>query len=114
MTELSYRNVMRSNTYRAELDTVVVAPDGTFAAFCLCWFDEENRVGELEPVGTHPRYQRMGFARAACLAALARLKALGGDAAIVYRSGGDEVAASLYGSLGFREITKNWRFSAQA
>ena len=113
VTEQSYRNVMRSNTYRPDLDMVVVAPDGTFAAFCLCWFDEQNRVGELEPVGTHPRYRRMGVARAASLAALARLKALGGDAAIVYQSGGDDVAARLYGSLAFREITKNWHFSAQ-
>ncbi|MCH8850455.1 MAG: N-acetyltransferase, partial [Chloroflexi bacterium] len=50
VTEQSYRNVMRASTYRPELDMVVVAPDGTFAAFCLCWFDQENGVGELEPV----------------------------------------------------------------
>ena len=112
VTEQSYLNVMRSNTYRPELDMVVEAPDGTFAAFCLCWFDEENRVGEFEPVGAHPNYQRRGLARAVCLAALRQLRALGGDAAIVLQTGRDEAAKRLYTSLGFREIMKIWRFSA--
>lgn len=112
VTEQSYLNVMRSNTYRPELDMVVVAPDGTFAAFCLCWFDKENGVGEFEPVGTHPNYQRRGLARAVCLAALRQLRALGGDAAIVLQTGRDEAAERLYTALGFREVTKIWRFAA--
>ena len=112
VTEESYRNVMRSNAYRPELDMAVVTPDGTFAAFCLCWFDEENRVGEFEPVGAHPDYQRMGCARAACVAALRQLRSLGGDSAIVYQTGRDEATARLYESLAFREITRIWRFNA--
>ena len=112
VTEQSFLNVMRSNTYRPELDMVVEAPDGTFAGFCLCWFDEENRVGEFEPVGTHPSYQRRGLARAVCLAALRQLRALRGDAAIVLQTGRDEAAERLYTALGFREVTKIWRFSA--
>ena len=112
VTEQSFLNVMRSNTYRPELDMVVEAPDGTLAAFCLCWFDEENRVGEFEPVGAHPRYQRRGLARAVSLAALSQLRALGGDTAIVLHTGRDEAAERLYTSLGFREVTRSWRFSA--
>lgn len=112
VTEQSFLNVMRSTTYRPELDMVVEAPDGTLAAFCLCWFDEENRVGLFEPVGAHPQFQRKGLARAACLAALRQLRALGGDAAIVLQTGRDEAGVRLYTSLGFREITKIWRFSA--
>lgn len=110
VTEESYRSVMRSNTYRPDLDIVVVAPDGRFAAFCLCWLDEENGVGELEPVGAHPDFQRMGCARAASVEALRRLRQLGADTAVVYHTG--DAAAALYESLGFREITRNRKFSA--
>ena len=46
--------------YRSDLDCVVEAPDGTFAAYVLCWYDEDNGVGEFEPVGTHPDYRRRG------------------------------------------------------
>src|ERR671936_569373 len=51
-----------------ELDQVAVAPDGSFAAFCLCWLYEENRAGNLEPVGTHSDHRRRGLARAVSLA----------------------------------------------
>jgi hypothetical protein len=50
VTETSFANVQDSWPYRASLDCVVEAPDGRFAAYCLVWPDDENRVGELEPV----------------------------------------------------------------
>jgi ribosomal protein S18 acetylase RimI-like enzyme len=110
LTEESYRNVMRSAAYRPDLDMVVVAPDGAFASYCLCWYDAANGVGEFEPVGTHPDYQRRGLARAVSAAALHRLRELGADTAIVYYSW--EGAGLLYESLGFREITRLRKLSA--
>ena len=56
MTTESYRAVMEAWPYRHDLDQVVEAPDGTLAAFALGWLDEVDRAGELEPVGTDPRY----------------------------------------------------------
>lgn len=99
----SYINVMNGWPYRNGLDWVIEAPDGDFAAFALAWLDEENRVGELEPVGADPSYRRLGLARAASLAALHALKAAGADSAVVYPRGDDAypVPARLYGSLGF-------------
>jgi hypothetical protein len=61
VTEASYANVMAAWPYRPELDWVVEAPDGRFAAFCLVWLDERNGTGELEPVGTHPAFRRRGL-----------------------------------------------------
>ncbi len=109
VTEESYRNVMRAWPYRRDLDCVVEAPDGTFASYALCWYDETNLVGELEPVGTHPDHRRMGLGAAACLFALRRLREEGGRQCIVYAGGRDEdaPARALYESIGFRRHTRD-------
>ena len=54
-----YRRVTKTRPYRADLDCVAEAPDGTFAAYVLCWYDDANGVGELEPVGAHPELRKI-------------------------------------------------------
>jgi ribosomal protein S18 acetylase RimI-like enzyme len=105
----SYRRVMQAWPYRPELDQVAVAPDGSFAAFCLCWLDEENRAGNLEPVGTHPDHRRRGLARAVSLAGLRALHAAGAETALVYSVGGSH-ASRLYKSLGFASQSRHLAF----
>ena len=104
VTQKSYRNVMRTWPYRPELDCVAEAPDGSFAAYALVWYDDANRVGELEPVGTHPDQRRRGLASAVILHALRRLRDAGAETAVVYAGGREEdaPARALYESLGFR------------
>jgi len=43
------------------LDLVAVAPDGAFTSFCIAWFDEQNRIGMFERVGTHPAHSQRGL-----------------------------------------------------
>jgi ribosomal protein S18 acetylase RimI-like enzyme len=105
----SYRRVMRAWPYRPDLDQVAVAPDGSFAAFCLCWLDEQNGVGELEPVGTHPDHLRRGLATAVCRFALANLRAAGATTALVYAKHGYR-ALGLYEGLGFRAISRHLQY----
>jgi ribosomal protein S18 acetylase RimI-like enzyme len=105
----SYLQVMRAWPYRAELDWVAVARDGTFAANCLCWLDEANRVVEMEPVGTHPDHRRRGLAAAVCLAALQAASEAGADTGLVYPVNGLP-AATLYESIGFRAISRHLTF----
>jgi ribosomal protein S18 acetylase RimI-like enzyme len=100
VTETSFANVRASWPYRGSLDCVVEAPDGRFAAYCLVWPDDENRVGELEPVGTREEFRRRGLGAAVCTFALRRLHEEGGRQAIVYCVTG--AACGLYESLGFR------------
>jgi ribosomal protein S18 acetylase RimI-like enzyme len=108
VTEESYGNVMRTWPYRPDLDCVLEAPDGSLAAYVLCWYDEANRVGEFEPVGTHPDHRRRGFGAAVCNYALSRLSETGAQKAIVYAGGRDEDAGAraLYESVGFRQHTR--------
>jgi ribosomal protein S18 acetylase RimI-like enzyme len=105
LTEDVYRSVMQTWPYRKDLDCVLEAPDGTFAAYVLCWYDDVNRVGEFEPVGTHPDYRRQGLGAIVCGYALHRLRSAGARQAVVYASGREEdrAARALYKRVGFRQ-----------
>jgi ribosomal protein S18 acetylase RimI-like enzyme len=92
--------------YRADLDLVVEAPDGSFAAYALVWLDEENGVGELEPVGTHPAHQRLGLGKAVCLEAARRLRELGAGTAVVYSLAGYH-AGLLYERAGYTQVDRH-------
>ena len=100
LTESSYAQVRAEWPYRDSLDCVVEAPDGRFAAYCLCWPDDLNSVAEFEPVGTREEFRRRGLGAAVCTFALRRLHDEGIRQAIVYCS--SPPACALYESLGFR------------
>jgi len=108
VTAESYRNVMAGWPYRPDLDCVVEAPDASFAAYALAWYDDRNRVGALEPVGTHPEHRRLGLARAVNLLALRRLRETGAESAIVLCRGDSAYPAPklLYESVGFRQHSR--------
>jgi len=100
LTEASYAQLRTQWPYRESLDCIVEAPDGRFAACCLCWPDDAHGVGELEPVGVREKFRRRGLGRAVCTFALRRLHEEAGRQAIVYCA--TEPACALYESLGFR------------
>ncbi len=113
VTAASYLRVMAAPLYRPDLDVVVEAPDGTIAAFALCWYDPASGGADLEPVGTHPDHRRRGLARAACLAALRRAHRLGATDCVIYSWASNAAAASLYASMGFRVATRSIAFSRE-
>jgi GNAT superfamily N-acetyltransferase len=112
VTVESYRNVIGAWPYRGDLDCVVEAADGSFGAFALAWLDAENRVGALEPVGTHPTHRRLGLGRAVSLFALARLRKAGATHAVVQCRGdeGYPVPKRLYESVGLRPVARVLRY----
>lgn len=97
----------RAPSFRRELDSVAVAPDGTFAAYVGIPYDEANRLGIFEPVCTHPNHVRRGLASALMTEGLLRLWEMGAVEAIV-GTGDMEAANGLYTSMGFTEAYKNW------
>ncbi|MFO7635000.1 MAG: GNAT family N-acetyltransferase [Caldilinea sp.] len=93
--------------FRPELDLVIVAPDGGFAAYVGVPYDEANRRGIFEPVCTHPDHQRKGLARALMFEGFHRLRALGAIDATV--DTGDAVAANaFYTAMGFTEAYRGY------
>jgi hypothetical protein len=105
MTADRYRSIMDTWPYRHDLDQVVEAPDGTFAASALGWYDDVNRVGLLEPVGTDPRHDRLGLGAAVSIACLHAMRSAGATRAVVCPRGDDAypVPRHLYHRIGFRD-----------
>jgi predicted N-acetyltransferase YhbS len=88
--------LQRAPDYRKDLDICILAPDGEIASFCIIWYDAQNRVGALEPVGTVPDHRRMGLAREVIREGLRRVAAMGAEKVVV--GGGQK----FYESIGFK------------
>ncbi|TDD73028.1 GNAT family N-acetyltransferase [Jiangella aurantiaca] len=116
MSGADYRGVMRTPSYRPELDWLVLAPDGTPAASALAWLDVASGVAVLEPVGTDPRHRRRGLAAAASQAALRAAARLGAKHARVCARGDDDrpAARAAYEAIGFRAYARNVRLVRRA
>ncbi len=98
----TYRTLQSAPGYRLDLDIVIMAPDASFAAFALAWYDEVNRIGTFEPVGTDPDHQGKGLGKAVMYEGFRRLRGLG--ATLAYVGTGPRIAANrLYLSVGFDE-----------
>jgi ribosomal protein S18 acetylase RimI-like enzyme len=113
VTTESYANVRRTWPYRDDLDCVLVAPDGSLAAYTLAWYDDETRVGEFEPVGVHPNHRRLGLGRSVNLFGLHRLREAGATTALVACSDDDANnpgPKALYRSVGFRTLSRSVTF----
>ena len=101
------RAIMQSHNYDPTLDLVVVAPDGTLAASCIAQIEEG--LGFTDPLSTHPRYQRLGLARALLLTAFATLKERGVARAALSTSSTNHAALKTFASVGFQtEWSKSW------
>ena len=96
-----YRRFIASEAHIGERDLVVISPDGHGVSACCIWFDEVNRVGLFEPVGTHPDFQRKGLGKALLSEALRRMKTAGLDSAIVSTNDKNVSGIALYQSVGF-------------
>ena len=96
------RRILDQPHYRPELDIVIAAPDGRLAAFCLFWLHPHGHTGQIEPMATHPDFQRLGLGKASIYAGLAKVAALGATRAVVGTSGSNVRSQGMYQGAGFR------------
>jgi mycothiol synthase len=98
--------------YIADLDLVVVAPDGRLAAFCVGWLDRHGPdgavLGQVEPLGVHPDFQGQGLGWAVLLEGLRRMPAHGATRLLVETDTYRDAAFGLYQSAGFRVAQEIW------
>jgi len=106
----AYLAMRQAPGYRPDLDVKAYHGD-TIAAGCICWFDEVDGCGELEPVGTHPAHRRRGLAAACITQALRALRKHGAAKAYVRPSKANSAAVALYEKVGFRTVDEDlgWR-----
>lgn len=97
-----YRQVMESPGYDPGRELVAETAGGSFAAFAVTWYDELNRTGLLEAVGTHPEHRRLGLGRAVVVFAAHHMAAAGMEYAIVANFESNAASGALYRSAGFK------------
>jgi GNAT superfamily N-acetyltransferase len=108
--------------FRRDLVPVVVAPDGTPAAYCIGWLDETTRSVEIEPLGTHAKYRRLGLARAIVREVHRRAWRLDARSVMVWATDPassahvNEPARRLYTSTGMRprRVVRDYRKDLRA
>lgn len=106
MTERTARTYAAASFYNKDLDLVAVDRHGDFAAFCTVRMDPGSGMAELEPVGTHPNYRRLGLAKSVICEGLRRLQKYQPSTMCILGAATSEAANRLYDSVGFTEKTE--------
>lgn len=95
---------IRNPAYRPELNLVVTAPDGSFAGFCVGWFEPARQAAQIEPFGVHPRFHQQGLGRILLLEILRRFKEQGATRAFVETDLDRTPARRAYEAVGFQPL----------
>lgn len=103
MTKRTAKIFSTASFYNKDLDLVAVDRHGNFAAICTVRMDPVSRIAELEPVGTHPDYRKLGLARSVICEGLHRLQKYHPSSICIIGAAASEAANRLYESVGFTE-----------
>jgi len=87
---------------RLELNTIIVAPDGEYAAALGMWFDKHNKYAYLEPLCSIPKYKGMGLGKMALFEAMKKTKRLG--AAYCFGASSEFYTAIGFDTIAHREL----------
>jgi ribosomal protein S18 acetylase RimI-like enzyme len=110
LTVEKYERLLTLPHYRTDDDLVVEAPDGSLAAFAMAWWDPHARVGEFEPVGTHPEHRRRGLSRALLTWGLRRYAERDARIVQVYSDAANAASEALYQAVGFERRAFHRRY----
>ncbi len=81
--------------YQWDWDLLILSPQKQVVGFSLVWVDWANRLAEIEPLGVHPEFRRMGLARALVAETLSRLRERGVDTLYIQSDPDPNYAANL-------------------
>ncbi len=111
-SEVRLRSLQSSPSYQAELDLVIVNPQGESVAYCMGWVEENNpKSGYIEPMGVHTDYRRNGLATALAKECFKRLGNMGVESVWIASNAEPDVSNSLYESLNPASIKRSYRYS---
>ena len=101
VTLAAYEHLRAASSYRADLDTVLVPPDGEGVASALGWYDPLTKGGSQEPVPTHPEFRQRGLGRLVVQEVTRRSTTLGAEQVSIYTLERLPAATALYRSVGY-------------
>ncbi|MCB9423147.1 MAG: GNAT family N-acetyltransferase [Ardenticatenaceae bacterium] len=111
-SEARLRSLQSSPEYQAELDLVIVNPQGESVAYCMGWVEENDpKSGYIEPMGVHTDYRRMGLGKALAKECFKRLANLGVEHVTIASHAEPNVSNFLYESLNPTSIKRAYRYS---
>src|SRR5262249_38455523 len=113
MTREWRRRTLEMPQHASALDLVAVAPGGRLAGFCICWPSHAGgrSVCQIEPLGVHPDFQRLGLGHVLLAEALGRMREHAAEWALVETYTVLPDALRLYTSAGFRATATIARYS---
>lgn len=94
----------QTSLYRADLDLVVLDPDGSAAAYGLFWFDPVTATGLVEPMRTEVAHQRRGLARHILTTGIGLLADAGAVRIKICFEPDNPASSNLYLSVGFEPL----------
>lgn len=103
--------IMRVPEYLPDLDTLAIAPNGDLAAFCIGGLDGE--VGYTDPIGTHPKYQKLGLGKAIVTHVMSALKKKGISTIELGTSSDNIAMQKLAQSVGYILVSESYWYSRQ-
>ncbi len=102
--------IMRTSNYEMTLDLLVLAPNGSFAAYCTCEVENEDK-GSTDPIAVHPSYQAKGIGKAILTKGLEALKAKHISKVYLGTSSRNTAMMQLAESVGFRVVSEKLWFA---
>lgn len=111
-SEVRLRSTQSSPNYQAELNLVIVNPQGESVAYCMGWVEEINpKVGYIEPMGTHSEYRKNGFGKALAKECFKRLATMGVETAWVASNAEPDISNFLYEALKPASVKRSYRYT---
>lgn len=104
--EYTLRNTSKFDTYRNELDIIVMGPEHTPVALCSGRYDKKNRMASFEAVACFKEHRKKGISKAMMLHALKAARDLGAAVSTVLTLTPDQFPAPnrLYEAAGFKLV----------
>jgi ribosomal protein S18 acetylase RimI-like enzyme len=111
-SEARLRSLQSSPSYQAELDLVIVNPQGESVAYCMGWVEENDpKTGYIEPMGVHSDYRRNGLGTALAKECFQRLGNMGIERVWIASHAEPDVSNFLYDSLNPASVKRSYRYS---
>lgn len=104
--EFTLRNLNQFDTYRNELDMVVVDEEDQPVALCSGRYDEKNKMASFEAVACFREHRKKGISKAMMLHALKVAGDLGAEVSTVFTLSPEQFPAPnrLYEAAGFKMV----------